>query len=184
MAEARSVVITGGLGFLGRQVARALLRQHAGRAAADSAPLHVKLVDVGSTSTADEDESLARAILEDATEGRGGGDDGLASGVEIIRGDISDAEFCRGVVGDDTASVFHLAAVMSGQGEADFDSAIQVNLHGTLNLLEAVRGSGSSGAKFLFASTGAVFDQRAVDRPSRTRRSSFRVTLRHDQVLL
>ncbi len=167
-SSTRTVLVTGGLGFLGRQVARALLRQHAARASLGER-LVVKLVDVrGGAAGVDEDAALASDVLEDAL---GAGADDADAAVEVLRGDISDAQFCERAVGHDTDSVFHLAAIMSGQGEADFDAAISVNLHGTLNLLEAVRGSGSSGAKFVFASTGAVFGSDAAagnKRPSTT----------------
>ncbi|SEN15907.1 Nucleoside-diphosphate-sugar epimerase [Pseudorhodobacter antarcticus] len=35
--------------------------------------------------------------------------------------------------------IFHLAAIVSGQAEADFDLGLNVNLFGTLNLLQAAR---------------------------------------------
>lgn len=167
-AAVRSVVITGGLGFLGRLVCRSLLRGVNGGVAS---AVRVKLVDVDadqmsspslsapSRSDAD-DRALAAEILEDAL-GSGSSEQTLHSSVEIVRGNISDSEFCRSIIGDETDSVFHLAAVMSGQGEADFESVMDVNLHGTLNLLEAVRNSGSHGARFLFASSGAVFGSTA-----------------------
>jgi nucleoside-diphosphate-sugar epimerase len=194
----RSVLITGGLGFLGRQVARAVLRQHA--AAPAGGRLVVKLVDNKEESDAapstlpcgtsgallrEDDAALARAVLEDALgPGHGGGHGGAS--VEVVRGDISDAAFCARAVGPageageegeeagEVDAVFHLAAVMSGQAESDLDSALGVNLRGTLNLLEALRngrkkngsdGGGGGGArqrrhpptKFVFASSGAVF---------------------------
>jgi nucleoside-diphosphate-sugar epimerase len=35
--------------------------------------------------------------------------------------------------------VFHLAGILSGQGEVDFELCISVNLDGTRNVLEALR---------------------------------------------
>src|ERR671922_273019 len=35
--------------------------------------------------------------------------------------------------------IFHLAAVVSGEAEADFDKGYRVNLDGTLRLFEAIR---------------------------------------------
>ncbi|CAM9635987.1 unnamed protein product [Chrysoparadoxa australica] len=54
------------------------------------------------------------------------------------------------------ATVIHLASVMSGEGEANMDKAMQVNLQGTLKLLEACREVGTC-PKFLFASSIAAF---------------------------
>eukprot|EP00967_Tisochrysis_lutea_P132159 scaffold230457_cov32-Tisochrysis_lutea.AAC.2 len=45
---------------------------------------------------------------------------------------------------------------MSGQGEADFDLAMRVNLHGTMSLLEAARNSGAPRPRFVMASAGAT----------------------------
>jgi nucleoside-diphosphate-sugar epimerase len=39
--------------------------------------------------------------------------------------------------------IFHLAAIVSGQAETDFDLGLQVNLFGTLNLLQAARAQGN-----------------------------------------
>lgn len=52
--------------------------------------------------------------------------------------------------------LFHLAAVVSGRAEADFDLGLAVNLDATRALLEAVR-ERSPAARFVFASTTAVF---------------------------
>ena len=54
-------------------------------------------------------------------------------------------------------SIFHLGAIMSGQGEADFDLCMGVNLHGTLHLLEAARQCTSDARPhFVLASAGAT----------------------------
>lgn len=60
-------------------------------------------------------------------------------------------------------AVFHLASIMSGQGEADFDKCLSVNLDGTKNLLEASRAlltqghSGGAPVRFVFPSSFAAF---------------------------
>ena len=38
--------------------------------------------------------------------------------------------------------IFHLAGVVSGEAETDFDKGYRVNLDGTRALLEAIRASG------------------------------------------
>ena len=45
---------------------------------------------------------------------------------------------------------------MSGQGEADFDLAMNVNLHGTMHMLEAARHCGALRPRFVMASAGAT----------------------------
>jgi nucleoside-diphosphate-sugar epimerase len=56
----------------------------------------------------------------------------------------------------DTTSVFHLAAVVSGGAEADFDLGYRVNLDGTRALLEACRKLASP-PKMVYASSVAAF---------------------------
>ena len=53
-------------------------------------------------------------------------------------------------------SVFHLAAVVSGAAEADFDLGMRVNLDGTRALLDALRGEARR-PKVVFSSSVAVF---------------------------
>src|SRR3954467_12179701 len=58
--------------------------------------------------------------------------------------------------------IFHLAAIVSGEAEADFEKGYRVNLDGTRYLFEAIRkeGGGASGPyrpKVVFTSSIAVF---------------------------
>jgi D-erythronate 2-dehydrogenase len=54
--------------------------------------------------------------------------------------------------------IFHLAAVVSGEAEADFDKGYRINLDGTRMLFEAIRGVGESyKPKLVFTSSIAVF---------------------------
>ena len=54
--------------------------------------------------------------------------------------------------------IFHLAAVVSGEAEADFDKGYRVNLDGTRQLFEAVRKVGGGYApRVVFTSSIAVF---------------------------
>lgn len=56
--------------------------------------------------------------------------------------------------------IFHLAAVVSGEAEADFDKGYAVNLDGTRNLFEAIRHEGAGKPyrpRLVFASSTAVF---------------------------
>ena len=66
-----------------------------------------------------------------------------------------------GSLGDESFDgVFHLAAAVSGECEADFDLGMKSNLDTTRALLEALRArnrSGSTPPRFVFASSMAVF---------------------------
>jgi nucleoside-diphosphate-sugar epimerase len=54
--------------------------------------------------------------------------------------------------------IFHLAAVVSGEAEADFDKGYRVNLDGTRNLFEAIRKVGDGyKPRVVFTSSIAVF---------------------------
>lgn len=58
--------------------------------------------------------------------------------------------------------IFHLAAIVSGEAEADFDKGYRVNLDGTRALFEAIRREGRNEPYFprlIFASSIAVFGQ-------------------------
>ena len=72
-------------------------------------------------------------------------------------GDLADPSVDRARASPpDTVSVFHLAAVVSGQAEADFDLGMRVNLDATRLLLERCRKLAAP-PKFVFTSSLAVF---------------------------
>ncbi len=127
------VVITGGAGFLGLRLARKLLER--GQLA-------------GATGTP---ETIERIVLVDIA--KGSLDDARVCALE---GDVADPALVARAIGDDTASVFHLAAVVSAQAEADFDLGMRVNVDATRTLLEACRRL-SAPPRFVFASSVAAF---------------------------
>ena len=62
------------------------------------------------------------------------------------------------LVDRETACVFHLAGIVSGAAEADFDAGIRVNLDGTRNLLDALRArAGDRVVRLVQASSIAVY---------------------------
>lgn len=81
---------------------------------------------------------------------------GLERDFTCIAGDVAAAEVIAKALGNDTDSVFHLAAVVSGGAEADFDLGYRVNLDGTRHLLEACRKLVKP-PKVVFASSVAAF---------------------------
>jgi D-erythronate 2-dehydrogenase len=131
------VLITGGAGFLGQQLVRALLRQGT-----------VELADAGGRVTA---QPISQIVCFDIAEGRT-----TDPRVSNRAGDIGDPATVAALVDKDTGVVVHLAAVVSGTAEADFDLGMRVNLDGTRNLLDACRAVGHR-PRLLFSSSIAVF---------------------------
>src|SRR6476620_9362620 len=76
--------------------------------------------------------------------------------VEAIAADIADPATFHRVVDDGVGSVFHLAAVVSGQAERDFDLGMRVNLDASRLLLDACRCAGST-PRVVFTSSVAVY---------------------------
>ncbi|WP_294260692.1 D-erythronate dehydrogenase [Propionivibrio sp.] len=74
----------------------------------------------------------------------------------MVTGDIADPQAINDVVDADTASIFHLAAVVSSQAEADFDLGMRVNIDAMRLLFERCRQLGHC-PKVLFASSVAVY---------------------------
>ena len=133
------VVITGGMGFIGARLGRALCER--GRL----------------TGVSGQEEPIDELVLFDSVEIPGlfeerEGD----TKVTIVAGDISDGQTVRKLIDRDDISVFHLASVVSGGGEKDFDLAMRVNLDGGRHVLEALRARDSQ-ARMVFASSMAVF---------------------------
>ena len=120
------IVITGGCGFLGQRVALQLLAQR------DVDGL-VLFDNAPSTLPLPDDKRL-----------------------KVVTGDIADREAVRRVISTGTDSVFHLAAVVSGQAEADTDLGYRVNLDGTRAVLDTCRALGTC-PRVVFASSLAVY---------------------------
>ncbi len=76
--------------------------------------------------------------------------------VRQITGDIADSELLAHAIDADTASIFHLAAVVSGQAEADFDLGMRINIDASRRLLDVCRAAGHR-PKIVFASSVAVY---------------------------
>ncbi len=71
--------------------------------------------------------------------------------------DIADPAAARAAVAGKPDVIFHLAAVVSGEAELDFEKGTHVNLDGSRALIEAVRAIGGYRPRLVFTSSIAVF---------------------------
>ncbi len=127
------IVVTGAAGFLGSRLARALLARATLTNARGEAGAVTELV-------------LLDVIAGNLSDPR----------VTVITGDVANPAVMERAVAPDTDSVFHLAAVVSGQAEAEFDSGMRVNVDALRVLLEQCRRLARP-PKVVFASSLAVF---------------------------
>jgi nucleoside-diphosphate-sugar epimerase len=77
--------------------------------------------------------------------------------VEAYAADVSAPETAAKLVKDRPDVIFHLAAVVSGEAETDFEKGYRVNLDTMRCLLEAIRIAGGYHPKLVFTSSIAVF---------------------------
>ncbi len=77
--------------------------------------------------------------------------------IEDIAGDIADATTIDSLIEDRPDVIFHLAAIVSGEAEADFDKGYRINLDGTRLLFEAIRQQKDYRPRVVFTSSIAVF---------------------------
>ncbi|ORE92068.1 D-erythronate dehydrogenase [Aurantimonas sp. 22II-16-19i] len=82
--------------------------------------------------------------------------DGVA--LDAQAGDIADAATVKALVDRRPDMIFHLAAIVSGEAEADFDKGYRINQQGMSYLLEAIRAEGENyRPRLVFTSSIAVF---------------------------
>jgi len=119
-------LVTGGAGFIGSHICEAL------RARGDGV-----------------------RVLDDLSSGRLENLGGPAAGVEFVRGSLTDPAACRAAVAG-VAGIFHEAAQVSvPRSIEDPHASYQVNVQGTLNLLEAARAAKVE--RLVFAASSAAY---------------------------
>jgi nucleoside-diphosphate-sugar epimerase len=152
-----NIVITGGSGFLGARLARALLA--AGELAVDGqAPQAVDRLTLADQVEPPGDLTADRRVATEVGDlARTGQDDSRWLGGDATKPRVGDTSVAfRATHKADV--IFHLAAAVSGECEADFDLGIRANLAAGYNLLEAARAHGRR-PLLVFASSLAVFGQ-------------------------
>ena len=137
------VIITGGGGFLGSQLATKILEKGT----------------LGGPSS--EQEPVEQMVLIDAhfpvpkTDER----------IQEVTGDISKRDVIESAIGGATdVSIFHLASMVSGECEERYDDAIRVNLDGGRNVFDAARAV-EGRPRMVFASSIACFGGAAMPTP-------------------
>ena len=135
------VIITGGGGFIGQVLAKEILS----RGVLRSEDGLVRVTEIVLCDIVPPKEPLVVSEL-----------------VSVSVGDVSDKSYCESLVLGDSSeglAVFHLGAVMSGTGEANFDLCVSVNLQGTVNMLDCAKQWKERNSKtptFIFTSAGAT----------------------------
>lgn len=149
------ILVTGGGGFLGQSVARALLARGGLATAPDGR--------AGLASLTLFDQAFpAERVCDDR--------------VHYVTGDVLDRELLGRTCAAGVDAVFHLASVVSAGAEADFDLGMRVNVDGTRAVLDACRRQ-SSPPRVVFTSSVAAFGgdlpQTVLDTTAPTPQSSY-----------
>jgi nucleoside-diphosphate-sugar epimerase len=157
------IVITGGGGFLGSQLAHQLLK----RGKLTVASGRVERID---------EILLFDTHFPDLVSSS-------FKGYPLVRqicGDIADRDQVFPLIDRDDLSVFHLASMVSGECEERFDDALRINLDGQIHLLEACRARQST-PRMVFSSSIAAFGgeampDRVTDETKRTPLTTYGMT--------
>ncbi|WP_307738562.1 dTDP-glucose 4,6-dehydratase [uncultured Parolsenella sp.] len=145
--EPTSIIVTGGCGFIGSNFVRYVVREHPG--------MHVTVLD--KLTYAGRRENLERLPT---------------SCVELVVGDICDAELLDRVVPGHDAIVHFAAESHNDNSIADPEPFLRTNVEGTYRLLEACR---KFDARYHHVSTDEVYGDLALDDPARfTEESPYR----------
>jgi D-erythronate 2-dehydrogenase len=126
-----NVLIIGGAGMIGRKLAERLARD---AALAGKPVSSLTLYDVAPPSAPV----------------------GAKMPVKVMTGDLPAPGEAGKLMAERPDLIFHLAAIVSGEAELDFDKGYRINLDGTRLLLEAIRAAGHK-PRLVFTSSIAVF---------------------------
>jgi nucleoside-diphosphate-sugar epimerase len=129
------ILILGAAGMIGRKITEAIAADPEGWGGAPSA---IMLADI------------SPAAVPEA----------LSAVATVHTGDVAAQPAVEALVAARPDLIIHLASVVSGEAEADFDKGYRVNFDGTRHLLEAIRVEGAAAPyrpRVLFASSVAVF---------------------------
>ncbi|HST93605.1 MAG TPA: D-erythronate dehydrogenase [Microvirga sp.] len=126
------ILILGAAGMVGRKLTERLARQgHLGGRAITRATLH---------------DVVEPQVPENAP-----------FATTTLTSDVSAAGEAERLLAGRPDVIFHLAAIVSGEAEADFEKGYRINLDGTRRLFDAVRGLDGYTPRLVFTSSIAVF---------------------------
>jgi len=128
------ILIVGAAGFIGQRLSRALLHQ----AKEGGSPYENKITELISF-----DKVITSPSFQDKR-------------LKIETGDFCDCDTIRRLLDPMPDLIFHLAAIVSGEAEKDFDLGMKVNLHAVIQLLEFCKAS-TKKPMLVFASSCAVY---------------------------
>jgi nucleoside-diphosphate-sugar epimerase len=127
------ILITGAAGMIGRK-------------------LTARLIADGALNGQPVDRLTLLDVSEPERPGRAG------ARIDAVAADIADPATARAAIAGRPEVIFHLAGVVSGEAELDFEKGMRVNLDGSRALLDAIRTAGEGyHPKLVFASSIAVF---------------------------
>jgi nucleoside-diphosphate-sugar epimerase len=126
------VLITGAAGMIGRKLTNRLMKE--GKLAGQAIDL-VELHDLVTPQT-----PLHETIR-----------------VKRHRGDLSETGAAKALLAGNPDVIFHLAGIVSGEAEANFELGYRVNLDGTRTLFDAIRETSNYTPRVVFSSSIAVF---------------------------
>lgn len=112
------IVVLGGAGFIGKKLVTKLLNR--------------AQISLNGRPT----ETFEKVVVFDKTKATGLPDDPR---LEIEEGDICNLDTMKNLLGNHTDLIFHLAAIVSGEAEKNFDLGMQVNLQASMQILEHCR---------------------------------------------
>ena len=138
-ANPRSIIVTGGCGFIGSNFVRHVVEEHPG--------VHVTVLD--KLTYAGNPANIA-GLPEDR--------------VELVVGDICDADLLEELVPGHDAIVHYAAESHNDNSIADPEPFLRTNVEGTYRLLEACR---KFDVRFHHVSTDEVYGDLALDDPAR-----------------
>jgi nucleoside-diphosphate-sugar epimerase len=125
------ILITGAAGMIGRKLTARLVRDGALN---DNPLTRLTLVDIVAPARPD-----------------------FSGTVETVAADLTAPGAAEKLIAANPDTIFHLAGVVSGEAETDFEKGYLVNLDGTRDLLEAIRKTKDYKPKVVFSSSIAVY---------------------------
>jgi len=131
------VIITGGCGFLGIQLAKNLTKRGHLISASGAVQNITEIILF--------DQTIADSLA-----------DGLDDRTQMVQGDVANPQHIAKLFAGEDVSVFHLASVVSAEAEKNYDLAMNVNINGLINVLNVCRRQPVK-PKVVFASSLAVY---------------------------